>query len=343
MTVSELVALTFLWALQTPTRQPAIVFVCEHGAAKSVVATAYFNKLATERNLPFRATFRGTSPQDDLSVRAVAGLKADGLAVPTGKPAAIMDNDVEGATHIFAIGCTLPDAARRSGKASDWSDVPDDQGYGPMRDAIVRHVQRLVDELAGASVAQSAATAVTFDKADIDKAPAGWTATQTGTGAAKWTVVRDDAAPGGPYVLKQSGQATYPLCLKNDTSLRDGFIEVKFKPISGKEDQAGGVVWRARDANNYYIARANALENNVTIYHTINGRRTEKKRAHLTVASNQWHTLRVDFQGSRFTVLFNGQKALEWDDDTFKDAGKVGLWTKADSVTLFDDFAYGTK
>ena len=343
MTVSELVALTFLWALQTPPREPAIVFVCEHGAAKSVIATAYFNKLAAERNLSFRATFRGTSPQDDLSVRAVAGLKADGLAVPTGKPAAIADSDVAGATHIFAIGCTLPDVARRSGKASDWSDVPDDQGYGPMRDAIVRHVQQLLDELAGAPVAQSGATAVTFDKADIDKAPTGWTATQTGTGAAKWTVVRDDAAPGGPYVLKQSGQATYPLCLKNDTSLRDGFVEVKFKPISGKEDQAGGVVWRAKDANNYYIARANALENNVTIYHTINGRRTEKKRARLTVPPNQWHTLRVDFQGSRFTVLFNGQKTLEWDDETFKDAGKVGVWTKADSVTEFVGFAYGPR
>jgi protein-tyrosine-phosphatase len=87
------------------------MFVCEHGAAKSVVATAYFNKLAAERNLPFRATFRGTSPQDDLSVRAVEGLKADGVAVPTGKPAAITGADVADATHIFAIGCTLPDAA----------------------------------------------------------------------------------------------------------------------------------------------------------------------------------------------------------------------------------------
>jgi len=126
---------------------PSVVFVCEHGAAKSVVATAYFNKLAAERGLPFRATFRGTSPQENLSVRAVEGLKADGLAVPTGKPAAIGDKDVADATHIFAIGCTLPETARRSGKAADWSDVPDDQGYAPMRDAIVRHVKELLDEL----------------------------------------------------------------------------------------------------------------------------------------------------------------------------------------------------
>src|SRR5262249_15510165 len=126
----------------------AVVFVCEHGAGKSVIATAYFNKLAAERGLPFRATFRGTSPQENLSVRAVEGLKADGLAIPTGKPSAISDSDVAGATHIFAIGCTLPEKARASGKAGDWSDVPDDQGYGPMRDAIVRHVKTLLDQLA---------------------------------------------------------------------------------------------------------------------------------------------------------------------------------------------------
>src|SRR3954451_11106461 len=116
MIVSEILMLTALWALQRPTAPPAIVFVCEHGAAKSVIATAYFNKLAAERDLPFRATFRGSNPQHELSVSAVAGLKADGLAVPSGNPSAVTDSDIAGATHVFAIGCTLPDAARRSGK-----------------------------------------------------------------------------------------------------------------------------------------------------------------------------------------------------------------------------------
>ena len=146
----RLIALTLLAfqpAAQPPGTSASIVFVCEHGAAKSVIATAYFNKLAAERGLPYRATFRGTSPQDTLSVRAIAGLKDDGIAVPSGKPAAISDSDVDKATHIFAIGCTLPDKARRSGKADDWSDVPDDEGYGPMRDAIVRHVKDLLDTL----------------------------------------------------------------------------------------------------------------------------------------------------------------------------------------------------
>lgn len=150
MTMIVMIAALLLGGAQsarTPAKTPSIIFVCEHGAAKSVIATAYFNKIAAERGLPYRATFRGTSPQDDLSTRAVAGLRADGVPVPEGKPSAIAPDDVERATHIFAIGCTLPAVVKASGKSSDWSDVPDDQGYPPMRDAIVRHVTALLDEL----------------------------------------------------------------------------------------------------------------------------------------------------------------------------------------------------
>src|SRR5205809_7864879 len=115
--IQLIVALTLL-AFQPTTRSPSIVFVCEHGAAKSVIATAYFNKLAAERGLPYRATFRGTSPQVDLSTRAVAGLRADGIGIPDGKPSAIATDDVARATDIFAIGCALPAAATASGKSS---------------------------------------------------------------------------------------------------------------------------------------------------------------------------------------------------------------------------------
>lgn len=197
--------------------------------------------------------------------------------------------------------------------------------------------------LATALAAVVLAEAVNFDGLAAGVAPSGWTSTKTGSGNAKWTVEKDDTAPSKPNVLKQSGVATYPVCFKDDTNLKDGFVEVKFKPISGQEDQAGGVVWRLKDANSYYVARANALEDNVTIYHTINGRRTEKRRANMKVATNQWHTIRVGFQGSHFVVRLDGKEALAWDDDTFKDAGKVGVWTKADSVTLFDDFSYSGK
>jgi hypothetical protein len=182
-----------------------------------------------------------------------------------------------------------------------------------------------------------------FDDAAPGAAPGGWVATKTGEGEAKWTIAKDDTAPSKPNVLKQSGEATYPVALRNDTRLKDGFVEVKFKAISGEEDQAGGVIWRAKDAHNYYIARANALENNVRIYHLVNSKRTQFKGANLPVAGNHWHTLRVNFSGNRFTVVFNGKELFTAEDDTIRDAGKVGVWTKADSVTLFDDFSYGTK
>ena len=195
--------------------------------------------------------------------------------------------------------------------------------------------------LSGLAGSIALAGTVNFDDLKTGAPPAGWTATQTGSGQAKWQVVADDSAPSKPNVLKQSGVAIYPVCIKDGTSLKDGFVEVKFKPVSGKEDQAGGVIWRCKDADNYYIARANALEDNVTIYHTVNGRRVEKKRINTKVASGAWHTLRVDFKDNYFVVTFDGKKAFTWKDDTFKDAGKVGLWTKADSTTLFDDFAYG--
>jgi 3-keto-disaccharide hydrolase len=202
----------------------------------------------------------------------------------------------------------------------------------------------LLASLAATAVAAvSSAETVNFDNMNAGAPPPGWAATQTGSGTGKWSIEKDDSAPSRPNVLKQSGEATFPVCFKNDTKLKDGFVEVRFKPVSGKEDQAGGVIWRVRDANNYYVARANALENNVTIYHTINGSRDAFKNINTKVTSGAWHTLRVDFEGNKFTVSLDGKKVIEANDGSFADAGKVGLWTKADSVTLFDDFSYGGK
>ena len=194
-----------------------------------------------------------------------------------------------------------------------------------------------------AIAASSSADTVTFDNSKTGAAPPGWTATQTGSGSAKWSVEKDDSAPSKPNVLKQNGEATFPVCIKNDTNLKDGFVEVKFKPVAGKEDQAGGVIWRVQDANNYYISRANALEDNVTIYHTINGKRVAFKSINTKVTSGAWHTLRVDFAGNKFTVTFDGNKVIDATDESFANGGKVGVWTKADSVTVFDDFSYGVK
>jgi len=193
------------------------------------------------------------------------------------------------------------------------------------------------------ATAVAIAETINFDDMKSGAAPAGWTATQTGSGSAKWSIEKDDSAPSKPNVLKQSGQATFPVCIKNYTSLKDGFVEVKFKPVAGKEDQAGGVIWRVQDANNYYISRANALEDNVTIYHTINGKRVAFKSINTKVTSGAWHTLRVDFAGNKFTVTFDGNKVIDATDESFANAGKVGVWTKTDSVTEFDNFTYGAK
>ncbi len=191
--------------------------------------------------------------------------------------------------------------------------------------------------------------AISFDSTRIGATPEGWTATLTGKGDPKWTVENDETAPSKLKVIKQSGRATYPLLLKNDTNIRDGFIEVKFKAIAGSQDRAGGVVWRAQDANNYYIVRANALEDNFVLYKTVNGARSAldivgRKGGYgvsVPVPANTWHTLRIDFKANRFKASFNGRQLFEVDDSTFTDAGMVGLWTKADSVTLFDQMTYG--
>jgi hypothetical protein len=193
------------------------------------------------------------------------------------------------------------------------------------------------------------AETVSFDGALPSQLPPQWTGTQTGKGEAKWSVEEDDSAPSKPYVLKQSGQATYPVCIKEDSQLKDGFVEVKFKPLSGKEDQAGGVIWRVTDRDNYYVCRANALEDNVVLYKTVAGKRSSLdivgRRGGYGVKENvtpaQWHTLRVEFRDHRFKVIFDGKHLFDAEDDTFAAAGKVGVWTKADSVTLFDDFSYG--
>jgi hypothetical protein len=190
--------------------------------------------------------------------------------------------------------------------------------------------------------------AISFESNRTGVAPEGWTATLTGSGDPKWSVESDATAPSRAKVVRQSGRATFPLLLKNDSSVRDGFIEVKFKALAGTEDRAAGVVWRARDANNYYVARANALEDNVVLYKTVKGVRSAldivgRKGGYgvsVAVPANIWHSLRVDFKAARFIASFNGKQIFEVEDSTFADAGKIGLWTKADSVTLFDDVRY---
>lgn len=191
---------------------------------------------------------------------------------------------------------------------------------------------------AGAAMAQ---TLINFDSDAPGAAPAGWTCGVTGRGSPHWAVVDDPSAPSQPRVLKQDGRGSFPWCVRSGTQLADGFVEVKFKPISGREDQAGGLVWRWKDGDNYYVARANALENNVSLYYTERGSRRTLKYVDAPVARGTWHLLRVDFSGTRVAVSLDGKRYIEFDDGHIEGPGAVGVWTKADSVTAFDDFAFG--
>lgn len=171
--------------------------------------------------------------------------------------------------------------------------------------------------------------------------PAFSTALTGGGGPVEWVIREDTTAPRGPKVLAQvSADSTdyrFPLCIYDSIAAKDIAVSAQFKAISGKVDQAGGLVVRFKDPDNYYVVRANALEDNVRLYKVVGGSRKQFAGKSATVASGAWHTLKLAVKGQRFEVWFDGARLFEADDETFKDAGRVGLWTKADSVTEFDD------
>ncbi len=200
------------------------------------------------------------------------------------------------------------------------------------------------------SAAQSAL--IGFDKAIPGTLPAGWAIAMTHAGAPpRWEIVRDESAPSPPYVLAQLSRdrtaGRFPLAIWDRALLQDGELSVAFKTVDGSIDQAAGIVWRYQDPNNYYIVRANALENNVVLYKVGNGIRSSIAPKGLPsrsygvkhlIPSSRWNNLKVTFTGATFTVFLNQERLFEAEDTTFSKAGKIGLWTKADSVTYFDDF-----
>ncbi len=197
----------------------------------------------------------------------------------------------------------------------------------------------------GAMLAQAPAKlAIDFEKFTMGSVPAGFSSFLTGQGSAgTWEVREDSSAPSGPKVLAQiSTDATdyrFPVLVYDAFSAKDVEVLTACKAVAGKVDQACGVVARFADKNNYYVARANALENNVRLYHVIAGRRVQFAGVNHTVSSGQWHTLALEIKGAHFRVSFDGKLLFEADDKTFTGAGKVGVWTKADSVTHFDNFS----
>ena len=185
------------------------------------------------------------------------------------------------------------------------------------------------------------AQVIDFNSSEVGKVPADFTTALTGDGGpVSWVVCEDPQAPGGRPVLVQESAETnnyrFPLCIYDLVVARDVAVEVKFKTISGKVDEAGGIVLRYWP-DNYYIARANALENNVILFKTVKGVRSHIQDVPVPVAPGVWHTLRFEARGQQLTIIFDGKAVLKRKDTTFTNAGKVGVWTKADSVTAFTD------
>lgn len=187
-----------------------------------------------------------------------------------------------------------------------------------------------------------------FDQDPVGATPSRFHEALTGQGvASKWAVTADLTAPSPPNVLAQLSKDKtdyrFPLAITDDGSFENLDVSVKFKAVSGDIDRAGGLVFRLKDANNYYIVRANALEDNYRLYRVVAGKRQQFAGASVKVSSGEWHELRVECVGNSIVCYFDGVKKIESSDDTFKQAGKIGLWTKADSVTYFDDLRVTAK
>ena len=207
-----------------------------------------------------------------------------------------------------------------------------------------------------AAVVAAQTTTIDFNNDKVGEAPSGFSTALTGRGKpGKWVVMRDPASPNRGNVLAQTDadrtDYRFPVCVYDGLTAKDVDISVKFKPVSGRGDQGAGIVWRYQDKDNYYIVRANALEGNVVLYKVENGKRTDlplkgKGRTYGMkdkVDSGEWGTLRVVANGNHFEVYHNEKRLYDVEDETFKAAGKVGLWTKADSVIYFDDLQVTVK
>ncbi len=209
-------------------------------------------------------------------------------------------------------------------------------------DAVTGRVLSVEDETAEGKPAAGRPRRWTFDRDRVGAAPAGWTIEQNNPtrAMARWTVEPDPTAPGKPNVLTvrtENGNATFNLAIVNDASYKDLDLSVRVRARTGKDDQGGGLLWRVQDANNYYICRINPLESNYRVYKVVDGKRVQLQSAEAKTEAARWYALRVVMIGDHITCFLDGRKLLDVKDDTFKNAGRIGLWTKADASSSFDD------
>ena len=205
----------------------------------------------------------------------------------------------------------------------------------------VQHRFLLLALLSLATTARIGIADDAFQAASVGSLPSGWTAAKTGAGEGSvWRIQEDLTSPSGTKVLTQTASGPGPLfslCVADQPRTADVDFTIQLKALSGKIDQGGGPVWRYQNADNYYIARVNPLENNFRVYKVVDGKRTQLGTADVQAAAGQWHTIRIEHRAHRIQCSLNGKLSLEVADDTISKAGQVGFWTKADAVTYFDD------
>jgi hypothetical protein len=194
----------------------------------------------------------------------------------------------------------------------------------------------------------SSTRVINFDAYPVGKTPPGWTVTAPGRGVTpKWEIVKDPSAPTPPYVFAEisgTGNTQTPIALLDNFVLQDGEVSVRLKPVGGHGDQGGGIIWRYRDTNNYYMARADALTKTVTVYKVQNGSRIALSTGFKhELSSNGWYILKAWARGNKFQIYLDHRRIAEGRDNTFTGPGKVGLWSGGDSVTYFDDFRVSTR
>lgn len=189
------------------------------------------------------------------------------------------------------------------------------------------------------------ATRLGFDKGKVGEMPPGWKAGVTGITIGKgaqasvWKLVEDKTAPGGPLALFQTSKnpnSVFNVCIaEHGGKFKDVDISVSIKAIAGDKDQGGGIIWRAKDKDNFYIVRFNPLEDNFWLYKTVGGVRMSLKKVEAKPDAGKWQTIRVVHKGNRIQCYFNGKLLIDMTDDTFTEAGLVGVWSKADAQTYF--------
>lgn len=197
--------------------------------------------------------------------------------------------------------------------------------------------------LSAPAFAQTPPITVSFNDMTVGQPPLGFTTGLGGSGAsAVWRIETDPRSPRGKVLIQKStdsSSARYPICLYDGIRTLNADVTVSFATVSGKIDQVAGIVLRATDEGNYYVARASAKDNTVTLSRFVGGTGSELTSVAAKVPSGTWQTLRFKIDRDRLTVYLNGQQVIDWSDNRHTREGRAGLWTRSDSVTMFDDLS----